>query len=356
MNHRTLGPASLQFTTGRLRRRSVPATAPVCRAQAPALPRSIGPAAADTRKAYSVEVGVAWQVKTAGHERGPTCLPTHDRVRRPVRRLPPTDAGQTPLAHASSAWLLQQRRHSLLHVEIRMAPPGGDAGQQRLTIRKPIEEIAPSVAAPRRGDASWGKIADHCKDAKTRFASPRYRQTGRRTGLRLLRDAAQRRATSAAICGGSDVCGYRGRVFPTGRQGVSSWFPWRTSRELCRVDAVAACTGTCERADLGAVDNPVFRSMAQADGLNPKGISVIRNLRRNAVAVWGAHRQLGRLSDEFRSTSAHAGCSAFLRGSIDRGTSTEPWAEPNNARSVGQGHPRRRAPSNDGQVKWGAVR
>lgn len=230
----------------------------------------------------------------------------------------PTDAGQNTLAHAVYGFFNNGGTRCYV---VRMAPPGGDVGPA-LDLLEPIEEIA-IVAAPGTKDkASWGKIADHCKNAKTRFA---ILDTPPGEDWRTAPDDSK---------------------LPSKSDFAAIYFPWirvfdPATKALKLVPPSGHIAGLYARVDadrgvhkapanepiLGAVDVEFPVSQRRQDGLNPKGINVIRNLS-GTVTVWGARTANSVDSDEFKYVSTRR-LFNFLRGSIDRGTR---WAvfEPNN--------------------------
>jgi uncharacterized protein len=187
----------------------------------------------------------------------------------------------------------------------------------------PIDEVAilaaPGIAVDK---ASWGKIATHCFNSKTRFGI-----------LDASKDDDWRTPPPA-----DDL--------PSKSDYAALYFPWIQvfdpgSKALVFVPPSGHLAGVYARVDtqrgvhkapaneavFGAVGLQFPVSQRKQDGLNPIGVNCIRSLN-GTVTVWGARTANSTDSDEFKYVSTRR-LFNFLRASIDRGTQ---WAvfEPNN--------------------------
>jgi phage tail sheath protein FI len=184
--------------------------------------------------------------------------------------------------------------------------------QNALDALKAIDEVSLVAVPGAIDDTIQKKVVDHCAGMGDRFA---------------ILDG--RRATTVAaadIVGGTGTSDYAALYFPW----ISVWDPSQNKSDF--VPPSGHIAGIYARVDGArgvhkAPANEVIRganglerrlSKADQDGLNPRGVNVIRDFDGN-IKVWGARTLGGDANGEWKYLNVRR-TFLYLRKSIDRGT------------------------------------
>jgi phage tail sheath protein FI len=184
--------------------------------------------------------------------------------------------------------------------------------QGALDALKAIDEVSLVAVPGAVDDTIQKKVIDHCASMGDRFAI----LDGRRAATPTVTD----------IAGGTGTSDYAAMYFPW----ISVWDPSQNRSDF--VPPSGHLAGIFARVDGGrgvhkAPANEVIRganglerrlSKADQDGLNPRGINVIRDFDGN-IKVWGARTLGGDANGEWKYLNVRR-TFLYLRKSIDRGT------------------------------------